>query len=371
MTAAKNLHLVSPGEQAIRILAHATCNHSIAAINSTNRLLETCSKGLNIRFTEHTSENPNHRHVNTGLTSVETMTPLQSSISKQVQRCVGGFSAFPAGAQQSNADAASIEMTMTPAVSLAPFHSRANTELKLLPASIQLTDHIFQDESQCATLEKMLNKLLALKSFLELDKFTILFDEFDSALGQQSIKKVTDMLAGLGKTPDEVFSIQECIEKLSLAPQDFGAILTLSPRGRWVEAIAQSMIGAEGLHAQGRVMPDLALYGCVQKSTYVTEKTNAENPNAYTLAAVMLLVDLGEHRAAAEVFNAWIRTVEDGIHTKNLLQFCPNARLVDTDGFADAIIDRLGKKPRKIIGLTGTQRQDASPLERRAGFRVV
>jgi isocitrate dehydrogenase len=45
------------------------------------------------------------------------------------------------------------------------------------------------------------------------------------------------------------------------------------------------------------------------------------------------------------VHNAWLRTIEDGIHTADIYEEGKSKRLVGTAAFADAIIERLGIQP--------------------------
>jgi isocitrate dehydrogenase len=48
------------------------------------------------------------------------------------------------------------------------------------------------------------------------------------------------------------------------------------------------------------------------------------------------------------VHNAWLKTIEDGIHTADIFTPGLSARLVGTRAFADAVIDRLGRTPARL-----------------------
>jgi isocitrate dehydrogenase len=61
----------------------------------------------------------------------------------------------------------------------------------------------------------------------------------------------------------------------------------------------------------------------------------------------MMLVHLRQPQTATVVHNAWLRTIEDGIHTADLVGESTR-RPVGTRGFAAAVIDRLGDGPCKL-----------------------
>ncbi|MBV9077740.1 MAG: hypothetical protein JO048_09665 [Methylobacteriaceae bacterium] len=89
-----------------------------------------------------------------------------------------------------------------------------------------------------------------------------------------------------------------------------------------------------------------------------------ESPPGLTLR----LVHLGQAAAAERVHNAWLRTIEDGIHPADLYRSVLSRRLVGTEAFADAVIARLGEEPRRprAVRSAGSATSEALPLARRA-----
>lgn len=69
------------------------------------------------------------------------------------------------------------------------------------------------------------------------------------------------------------------------------------------------------------------------------------NPSGLLNGAIMMLVHIGQGDVAATVHNAWLKTIEDGIHTGDIYQEGVSQERVGTKGFADAIIERLGQTP--------------------------
>jgi len=69
------------------------------------------------------------------------------------------------------------------------------------------------------------------------------------------------------------------------------------------------------------------------------------NPSGLMLGAVQMLVHIGQGEVAARVHNAWLRTIEDGVHTGDVFAAATSNEKVGTRAFADAVIARLGHEP--------------------------
>jgi isocitrate dehydrogenase len=72
---------------------------------------------------------------------------------------------------------------------------------------------------------------------------------------------------------------------------------------------------------------------------------NMANPSGLLQGAVMMLNHIGETEAAEKIQNAWLKTIEDGIHTYDIFKDGISKSKVGTSEFADAIIANLGQKP--------------------------
>jgi isocitrate dehydrogenase len=69
------------------------------------------------------------------------------------------------------------------------------------------------------------------------------------------------------------------------------------------------------------------------------------NPSGLLVAAAQMLVHLGASDTASLIKNAWLRTLEDGIHTPDIYREGLSEREVGTEDFTQAVIERLGDKP--------------------------
>jgi isocitrate dehydrogenase len=72
---------------------------------------------------------------------------------------------------------------------------------------------------------------------------------------------------------------------------------------------------------------------------------NVANPSGLLEGAVMMLNHIGQTEVAEKVQNAWLKTIEDGIHTYDIYKEGTSNQKVGTKEFAQAVIANLGKKP--------------------------
>jgi isocitrate dehydrogenase len=73
------------------------------------------------------------------------------------------------------------------------------------------------------------------------------------------------------------------------------------------------------------------------------------------LGAVQMLVHLGLGEAAERVHNAWLSTLEQGIHTYDIFKDGISKRKVGTREFARAVAARLGERPEHLPAVNYAQ----------------
>jgi isocitrate dehydrogenase len=64
--------------------------------------------------------------------------------------------------------------------------------------------------------------------------------------------------------------------------------------------------------------------------------------------AFLMLVHIGQGDIAERAHNAWLKTIEDGIHTYDIYKEGVSKQKVGTREFADAIIERMGQRPAHL-----------------------
>jgi isocitrate dehydrogenase len=70
-----------------------------------------------------------------------------------------------------------------------------------------------------------------------------------------------------------------------------------------------------------------------------------------------MLNHIGQAEIAEKIQNAWLRTIEEGIHTYDIFKDNVSTQKVGTREFADAVIARLGQKPEKLQSVTYNTRE--------------
>jgi len=95
---------------------------------------------------------------------------------------------------------------------------------------------------------------------------------------------------------------------------------------------------------------------------------NLANPSGLLLGGVLMLVHIDQADIAERVHNAWLRTLEDGIHTYDIYSEGTSKEKVGTREFAQAVVSRLGQKPEKLKPVTykSGPRQKASEAGKRS-----
>jgi isocitrate dehydrogenase len=84
----------------------------------------------------------------------------------------------------------------------------------------------------------------------------------------------------------------------------------------------------------------------------------------------MMLVHIGQADTAETIHNAWLKAIEDGVHTGDIhAAGASQGAAVSTLAFADAVIARLGQQPSRFAQASyqaGGQAMALKPYERRA-----
>jgi isocitrate dehydrogenase len=136
--------------------------------------------------------------------------------------------------------------------------------------------------------------------------------------------------------------------KLADDPSRFDVIVTPNLYGDIISDIAAQIAGSVGLCGTANIGPGFAMFEAIHGSAPDIAGRDVANPSGLLLAAVQMLHHLGHTDAALKVHNAWLTTIEDGIHTADLFHEAHSRKQVGTAGFADAVIDRLGQTPQTL-----------------------
>jgi isocitrate dehydrogenase len=132
---------------------------------------------------------------------------------------------------------------------------------------------------------------------------------------------------------------------LADSPERFDIIVTENLYGDIISDIAAQVAGSVGLCGSANIGDQCAMFEAIHGSAPDIAGMDVANPSGLLNGAIMMLVHIQQPEVASLIQNAWLRTLEDGIHTKDINSVYTK-QLVGTQGFADAVIERLGQKPQ-------------------------
>lgn len=143
---------------------------------------------------------------------------------------------------------------------------------------------------------------------------------------------------------NEHYIVDIGMARVAARPEQFDVIVTLNLYGDILSDIAAEVAGSVGVAGSANIGPNFAMFEAIHGSAPRMSRDSA-NPSGIMNSGVMMLVHLGQVEAAAKIQNAWLKTLEDGIHTKDIYREGVSKQLVGTKAFAEAVIARLGQKP--------------------------
>ncbi len=136
--------------------------------------------------------------------------------------------------------------------------------------------------------------------------------------------------------------------RLASNPEVFDVIVTLNLYGDIISDIAAQLAGSIGFAASANIGKEFAMFEAVHGSAPDIAGRGVANPSGLLIAATQMLVHLGLGPIGETIKNAWLCTIEDGIHTPDIFREQLSTVEVGTQDFAAAVIERLGRKPRQL-----------------------
>lgn len=189
-----------------------------------------------------------------------------------------------------------------------------------------------------------------------------------TCISKDNIMKMTDGL--FHKTFDRIAKEYPEIEnshmivdigaaKIAAAPHLFDVIVTENLYGDILSDIAAEVSGSVGLCGSSNIGKGGAMFEAIHGSAPDIAGQGIANPSGLLNAAVMMLQHLGQNDVAAKIQNAWLKTIEDGVHTGDVYAPMVSTQRVNTKEFTDAIIARLGQEPRTLRAVTASSSDSA------------
>jgi isocitrate dehydrogenase len=136
--------------------------------------------------------------------------------------------------------------------------------------------------------------------------------------------------------------------KLATAPELFEIIVTENLYGDILSDVTAQMTGSVGLAGSANIGDKCAMFEAIHGSAPRRAGQNYANPSGLLLGAVMMLAHINQSEIASKVHNAWLKTLEDGVHTKDIFREGVSKEKVGTKEFGQAVIARLGQLPSTL-----------------------
>ncbi|MCU0657362.1 MAG: NADP-dependent isocitrate dehydrogenase [Polyangiaceae bacterium] len=137
--------------------------------------------------------------------------------------------------------------------------------------------------------------------------------------------------------------------RVASAPERFDVIVLPNLYGDILSDVAAEVAGSVGMAGSANIGEQGAMFEAIHGSAPDIAGKGIANPSGLLTAATMLLRHIGQGEVAGRIQDAWLCALEDGIHTGDIATTQHTLQRVGTEGFADAIIARLGKTPRRLV----------------------
>jgi len=136
--------------------------------------------------------------------------------------------------------------------------------------------------------------------------------------------------------------------KLADTPEIFDVLVMPNLYGDILSDVAAQIAGSVGLAGSANIGDQCAMFEAIHGSAPRRAGQNVANPSGLLLGAVMMLVHIDQADIAEKIHNAWLKTLEDGIHTYDVYDERVSKQKVGTKEFAQAVVANLGKKPATL-----------------------
>jgi isocitrate dehydrogenase len=174
---------------------------------------------------------------------------------------------------------------------------------------------------------------------------------------KDNIMKLTDGL--FHKVFDEIAAEYTDIEnehwivdigaaKLADTPGAFDVLVMPNLYGDVLSDVAAQIAGSVGLAGSANIGENVSMFEAIHGSAPRRAGQNLANPSGLLLGAVLMLVHIGQTDVAERVHNAWLSTIEDGIHTYDIYTDEVSRQKVGTKEFAEAVVKHLGRSPQTL-----------------------
>ena len=178
-----------------------------------------------------------------------------------------------------------------------------------------------------------------------------------TAFTKDNIMKMTDGLfhkvfdeiaAEYPEITNEHWIVDIGAAKMADTPEAFDVIVLPNLYGDILSDVAAQIAGSVGLAGSANIGTHAAMFEAIHGSAPRRAGQNLANPSGLLLGGVMMMVHVRQPEVAERIHNAWLKTIEDGIHTYDIYEEGVSKQKVGTKEFAEAVVARLGQQPETL-----------------------
>jgi isocitrate dehydrogenase len=175
-------------------------------------------------------------------------------------------------------------------------------------------------------------------------------------------KVFTEIAAEYPDLENEHWIVDIGAAKMADTPNAFDVIVMPNLYGDILSDVAAQIAGSVGLAGSANIGENIAMFEAIHGSAPRRAGQNLANPSGLLLGAIMMLVHIGQTGVAERVHNAWLRTIEDGVHTYDTFDEGVSKQKVGTKEFAQAVAGRLGKRPQTLKEVSYNKEDSAGEI---------
>ncbi|GAB4187238.1 MAG: NADP-dependent isocitrate dehydrogenase [Simkaniaceae bacterium] len=151
--------------------------------------------------------------------------------------------------------------------------------------------------------------------------------------------------------------------KLADSPENFDVLVLPNLYGDILSDVAAQISGSVGLAGSANIGDHGAMFEAIHGSAPRRANQNVANPSGLLFGALQMLAYIEQPEAAERIHNAWLKTIEDGVHTYDIFTEGKSKEKVGTKEFASAVIKRLGQKPSELSSPVYPKKEEKGGLK--------
>ncbi len=134
--------------------------------------------------------------------------------------------------------------------------------------------------------------------------------------------------------------------RIADTPEIFDVVVMPNLYGDIISDITAQISGSVGLVGTSNIGQTCSMFEAIHGSAPDIAGKNIANPSGLLRASVLMLNQIGQQDIAEKIENAWLKTLEDGVHTVDIYKDGVSSSKVGTKEFGEAVIERLGSIPK-------------------------